>query len=195
MVEAERPKPGCRTAKETVTQINELAQQYPDDQIADILNQGGVLTATGRAWNTRRVANVRKNHGILTGCPYFRQSPGPRGDGLIAASEAATRLGVGPSMIAYWFRQGLLIGHQRASRAALWVRLTDDDFQRLNGAAQLCDDLIPIPEAPKMLGLTPEQMRADIRAGELLTYRLRIKNRWRWYVQIPDQSTTLTSEP
>jgi hypothetical protein len=52
-VEVERPKPGCRTDKAVVERIRELAQHYPDDQIADILNAKEVRTATGKAWNRR----------------------------------------------------------------------------------------------------------------------------------------------
>jgi hypothetical protein len=124
-----------------------------------------------------QLAFVRKNHSIPTACPYFTHTTGPRGDGLFAASEAATLLGVPGSMVAYWFRQGLIVGQQRRPRTALWVRLSDADRQRWDGSAQLQEDMIPLPEVPRALGFTSEQMRIEIQAGRLLTYRLRVENR------------------
>jgi DNA invertase Pin-like site-specific DNA recombinase len=195
VVEAERPKSGRRTAREVVERVRELAQHHPDDKIADILNGDDVPTATGKTWNRRRVENVRKKYTIPTACPYFTRTKGPRGDGLIAAPEAAERLGTNSSMVAYWFRQGLLVGHQRKPQARLWVRLTDDDLLRLNGSASLGPDMVPVGEAPGVLGITKEQMHEEIRAGQLLTYRLLVKNRWRWYIQLPAEQLTLTTKP
>jgi hypothetical protein len=44
VIEAERPKPGCRTARAVVEPIRELAQHHPDDQIASI------SPLNGRIW-------------------------------------------------------------------------------------------------------------------------------------------------
>lgn len=190
VVEAERPKPGFRTERAVVERIRELAQHHPDDRIAAILNADGVPTATGKSWNCRRVESVRKNHSISTACPYFTRAEGPRGDGLIAALEAARRLGISSSMVAYWFRLGLIEGHQRKRQAAVWVRLTKDDIPRLDGSTLLQPNMVPVKEAPAVLGITDERMREEIRAGQLLTYRLLIKNRWKWHVQIPEEQVT-----
>jgi DNA invertase Pin-like site-specific DNA recombinase len=184
-IEAERPKPGRRTAKATLERIREMAQRYPDDRIAAILNEEGIHTATGKTWNVCRVESMRKKHNIPTACPYFSKGDGPRGDGLISAPEAAQWLGVTPSMVSYWFRLGLIEGHQRKYNAPVWVRLTEDDIPRLDGSAQLEKDMVPVRKAPEMLGLEDKQIRAEIRAGRLITYRLKIKNRWQWFVRIP----------
>jgi hypothetical protein len=45
--------------------------------------------------------------------------------------------------------------------------------------------MIPLTQALAVLHLSPEQLRQETRAGRLVTYRLLIKNRWRWYVQRP----------
>jgi DNA invertase Pin-like site-specific DNA recombinase len=184
-IEAERPKSGLRTARATVERIREMAQHHPDDRIAAILNEEGLQTATGKTWNAQRVENVRKNYKIPTACPYFSKSNGPRGDGLISAPEAARRLGVTSSMVSYWFRLGLIEGHQRKSNTPVWVRLAEDDVPRLDGSAQLEQDMVPVREAPEKLGLTDEQMQAEVRAGRLVTYRLKIGDRWQWYVRMP----------
>jgi hypothetical protein len=193
-IEAERPKAGCWTPRTVVERIRQLAQHQPDDKIADLLNAEGVLTATGKTWNMRRVESVRKKYDIATSCPYFARAKGPRGDGLIAAPEAAERLGVSQSMIPLWFRQGFLVGHQRKPHATIWVRLTEDDIKRLDGSASLRSDMAEIGEAAELLGVTAEQVREQIRAQELVHYRLFVKNRWRWYVHLPIERPALTTE-
>jgi len=193
-VEARRPKPGGPPAPPAlIERVRELAQRHPDDLIPAILNAEGTRTARGDAWTTDRVRNFRNKHQIPTECPYITPQSGPRGDGLIKSSEAAARLGVAPSMINDWFRRGLLVGHQRRSGSPLWVRLSDEDVARLDGSASPGPDMLPLSEAPAALGITAEQMREEIRAGRLLTYRLRLKNRWRWFVQRPAEQATLRS--
>jgi DNA invertase Pin-like site-specific DNA recombinase len=183
-LEVERPKAGCRTAKSLVRRISKLAEQHADDHIADILNADGVRTATGKSWNRRRVANVRKNHDIPTGCPYYTRQPGPRGDGLIPAIEAAKQLQVSSSMISHWHRQGLIIGHQRRPNTALWVRLTKDDYQRLNGSVTLLqDEMIPLPQASAVLGMTTEEICHALQNENILAYRIRNGKRWQWYLK------------
>ncbi|MBN1890079.1 MAG: recombinase family protein [Thermoflexales bacterium] len=149
LVEVERPRPGCRTEQAVVERIRELAQRHPDDQIASILNAEGVQTVTGKVWDRRRVKNLRRNYAIPTACPYSTSEPGPRGDGLIAASEAAERLGVRASMITQWFQRGLLAGYQSRSQSPVWVDLTEQAVRRLDGSASLRSDMVPVQEAPE----------------------------------------------
>jgi hypothetical protein len=187
-----RPKPGRHTSAALLERIRELAQSQPDDQIATTLNQEGWTTYTGQAWTRQRVAGVRRKNRLPTACPALSSSPGPRGDGLICAAQAAQRLAVSPSMIADWFRRGLLVGHQRRPGTPLWVRLTPQDQARYDGSTPLTPDLIPLSEAPTALQLTAQQISQEIRAGRLLTYRLFIQNRWRWFVQRPGEINSLT---
>lgn len=192
LVEVERPKAGRRAGKAVVERVRELAQHHPDGQIADILNADGVQTPTGKDWDRRRVKSLRRNYAIPTECPYYATESGPRGDGLIATSEAAKRLGVRASMITQWFQQGLLAGCQGRPKSPVWVKLAEEDIPRLKGLTSLSLNMVPVQEAPEALGMTSEQMRDGIRAGRLLTYRLFINNRWRWYVQIPAEPTRIT---
>jgi len=193
-----RPKPGHPTTPAMIQRITELAQHYPDDRIAAILNAEGMRTALGHAWTLGRVRSVRGKFHIRTACPYVTAEAGPRGDGLVKATEAAQRLGVTFTVIADWFRRGLLVGHQRQPGTPLWIRLTEDDLRRLDGSAARTPDMLPLEQAPVALGMTVEQMRQDIQAGKLLAYRLRIHpdwdKGWRWFVQPPacPQSATLS---
>jgi DNA invertase Pin-like site-specific DNA recombinase len=188
VVEAERPRPGRRADLTRIARIRELAQRYPDDQVAAILNAEGLRTTSDLPWTLGRVRSLRQKHKIPTACPYVSATPGPRGDGLISTAEAAQRLEVTPSMIADWFHRGLLAGHQHRAYAPLWVRLTDRDVERYNGSTILAPDMVPFPKASEALGMTPEQLRDAVHSGQALTYRIWIKNRWRWYVQLSRDS-------
>jgi DNA invertase Pin-like site-specific DNA recombinase len=186
-----RPKPGRHCSAALLARIRELAQSQPDDLLATTLNQEGWTTYTGLPWTRQRVAGVRRKNQLPTACPAVKATPGPRGDGLIPAAQAAQLLGVTPSMIADWFRRGLLIGHQPCPGTPLWIRLTPQDQARFDGSASLTPELIPLAEAPGLLHLTPQQLAQEIRAARLLTYRLLIQNRWRWYVQRPLELNSL----
>ena len=74
-IEAERPLAGLRTNKETIALIAALAKHYPEDRIADILNERNILTATGKPWNRLRVEGVQKHYHIVSECPYYTQTP------------------------------------------------------------------------------------------------------------------------
>jgi DNA invertase Pin-like site-specific DNA recombinase len=189
-VEVKRPLPGRKKAVALIERVRELAQHYPDDQIADILNEEGVRNAVGQEWNLGRVRSVRYKNDIQTACPYVKREPGPRGDGLIPAKEAAEALGVSRFQIAEWFRFGWLVGHQRQVGSPVWIRVTDEDRRRWTGAESVGPTMVPVGEAPDALGMSRELVAAEVRAGRVLTYRMRIKNRWRWYVRVPAERAT-----
>jgi hypothetical protein len=185
-----RPQPGCWTPPAALQRIRELAPQHPDDEMAEILNQEGLCTGKGLSWTPRRVKKVRQRRGIPTGCPCRAQQTGPRGDGLLAASEAAQRLGVDASAVTRWFQQGILQGYQRKPNAPVWVRLSEQDQRRLDGSTQPRPDLVSLRQAAETLGLSVEQVWAQVHARRLLAYRLRIKQRWLWHVQLSPDSTS-----
>jgi DNA invertase Pin-like site-specific DNA recombinase len=188
-----RPKPGRHSSPSLLERIRDLAQSQPDELIATTLNQEGWRTYTGQPWTRQRVAGVRRKNHLPSACPWVSSSPGPRGDGLISAAQAAQQLGVTPSMIADWFRRGLLTGQQRRPGTPIWLNLTAQDRARYDGSATLAPDLIPLQDAPIRLHLTPQQLAQQVQAGQLLTYRLLIKTGWRWYIQpAPQPANSLT---
>jgi len=193
-VEVIRPKPGGPPAPPAlVARVRELAQRYPDDEMATLLNNKKVRTARGATWTTERVRNFRNKHKIPTACPYTVRGPGPhgpRGDALFSATEAAQRLGVSPSMIADWFHRGLIAGHQRRRRCPIWVRMDDQDIRRYDGSVPLDPDMVPLPQVPETLGMSQDQLRDAVHNGQALTYRLREGRQWRWYVQLVAAQST-----
>jgi hypothetical protein len=181
--QAERPGPGPRTPPSVIERIRQLAQTHPDDQVAAILNAEDLRTAIGLTWTHARVTRLRTRRGIPTACPLTKAPPGPRGDGLISTTTAAQHLDVTPSMIADWFHQGLLVGHQPQPRSPIWVRLTPDDIHRLDGSATRRPDMLPLPQAPALLQISKQQLRQQIQSERWLPYRLLINKQWRWFVR------------
>ncbi len=186
-VQAIRPKAGGPPAPpELIERVRQLAQRYPDDQVADLLRAEGVKTARDGDWTTLRVRHFRNKHKIPSACPYTTRDPashGPRGDGLISISAAAQRLDVAPAMIAHWFHRGLIAGHQRQPRSPIWVRLADEDVPRYDGSASLSPSMTPLAQAQETFALDQAQMASAVQAGQVLTYRIREGRQWHWYVR------------
>lgn len=173
--------------------LRTLAQHLSDDQIADRLNADCFPTATGLPWTLARVRAVRRKHHIPTACPLGTPKPGPRGDGLLKAREAAQRLSVHPCMISQWFQSGLITGCQRKPGGWLWIRLTDEDLLRLDGSALYQSEMIPFLDAPQHLGVTPELLRAMLLAGRFIPFRLRYQDTWRWFL-LPADNIPLSDD-
>jgi DNA invertase Pin-like site-specific DNA recombinase len=191
---AASPKPGHPTHPALLARVRTLAQSLTDDKIAAILNQEGLTSpwhnrsvppAPGQPatwWNRERVRNLRNKHRIPTGVPLLTATPGPRGDGLISAHEAARQLGVSAGAILDWFRRGLLPGHQHRPATPVWVRLDDSNRQRFDGSAARLPQMIPLEQASSRLGFTPDQLLAAIAQQSLLTYRIASGRRFAWYL-------------
>jgi DNA invertase Pin-like site-specific DNA recombinase len=177
-----RPPHGTPPATHVADHLRQLAQRLSDDQIAEHLNAEGFPTATGLPWTLDRVRAVRRKHRIPTACPLGTLHSGPRGDGLCKSTEVAQRLGVHPCMIAQWFHDGLISGHQRKPGGWLWIRLTEEDRHRLDGSAAFQPEMLPLLEAPQILGVTSEQLRAMIDAGRFTAFRLQHQDSWRWFL-------------
>jgi DNA invertase Pin-like site-specific DNA recombinase len=177
-----RPPHGTKPAVHVAERLRQLAQHLSDDQIADRLNAEAFPTATGLSWTLERVRAVRRKHRIPTACPLGTPHCGPRGDGLLKSSEVAQHLDVHPSMISQWFRDGLVAGHQRKPGGWLWIRFTDADRHRLDGSALWLPEMIPFFDAPHILGVTQEQLRAMIKTGRFTAFRLHQQDAWRWFL-------------
>ena len=170
----------------------ELAQHYPDHQIAAQLNAEGLRTRTGKPWTYARVFSMRKQHGIATACPLSPRDAAPRADGLIPAKAAAQRLGVSPSLIHVWVGHGVLDHDQHRSSSKVWVRLSEDDLARLDGSSALGPDLPSLEQVMRSEGISRDAVWHRVRHGEYQAFRVAHGQCWAWHLQrqiTPGQTT------
>jgi hypothetical protein len=189
-LQVRRPSSGdaACTPAPVLARIRALAQEHADDQVARILNGDGLHTRQGLPWTYLRVQQVRLRYRIPTACPIVPRGAGPRGDGLVPAGSVAGQLGVARSVVGQWCRWGFLQAEQKAALDPRWVRLTAEDRARLDGtlAAQGYGRW-RIREAQRVLGLSAEEVYAQVRAGQLVAYRAHVGAHWEWQVSPADQ--------
>jgi hypothetical protein len=91
-----------KTKSEVVARIDSLLDDYCDREVAEILNRECVRTWQNEPFNLKKVAHIRGAFKLKS--RYSRL----RAKGLLTAKEISLQLGVTPSTIHNWARQGLL---------------------------------------------------------------------------------------
>jgi len=172
----------CTTATALVERVRALAAQVPDHQIAAVLTAEGLRTHTGKPWTYARVASLRKQHAIPTGCPLDPTQGQRRGDGLVPVTEAARLLAVSSSLVHVWVAQGALVGEQRIAGSYRWVHLTDADSARLTGATE-SQHLPRFANVMRQQGCTRAQVWAKVRAGQYVARRRAVGRCWEWRLE------------
>jgi hypothetical protein len=172
----------CLTDPAIVARLRALAPLHPDHRIADLLKEEGVCTQTGKPWTAMRVASMRKQYGIPTGCPVDPTGGARRGDGLVPVATAARLLHVSPSLIHVWADHGALVSEQRRACSYRWVQLTTMDVARLTGGLE-CGHLPRLRDVMRARGCTGAEVWALVRAGHYVAYRCFVGRHWEWRLQ------------
>jgi len=117
-----------RTTAVVVNRIRVLAPQYPDAEIAEILNQENLTPGAGGSFTESKVQWVRHAYDISTGCPTRPSAcpTGQRSDGRYPAHVAAELLNVTISTICDWCKSRRLDGVQARPNSPWWIRLTPE---------------------------------------------------------------------
>jgi hypothetical protein len=197
-LQVQRPGSGdhARTAEAVVERLRTLAQQVPDDRVSEILNAEGLTTRMGLSWTPERVRHIRAYHGIPTACPVMPQDSEMRGDGLISVRAAAERLGVVPSSFTHWCTWGYVQTEQRGPGSPLWLRLTDEDFARLDGTlGNQGYGRWTLRQAMHALGLTRGEIWERARQGEFIAYRAHVGDHWEWRLSPVDEQAATSASP
>jgi DNA invertase Pin-like site-specific DNA recombinase/DNA-binding transcriptional regulator YiaG len=95
-----------QTAPDTLAHLDRLLDDHTDAQAAELLNQAGHRSGTGRAFTPLIVLHLRRGNGLPSHLERLRAK------GLLTIAELAKRLGVSTSTIKAWHRAGLLNSHQ-----------------------------------------------------------------------------------
>ena len=93
-----------KTPAEVVTAINELLDRHVSGEIADILNQRGILSGTGEPFHRNIIDNIIHTYRL----PSRRQRL--RDAGMLTAAELADHLGIRPGTVKDWWHAGLVSG-------------------------------------------------------------------------------------
>jgi hypothetical protein len=177
----------CLTDPALVARLRALAPALPDHRIADRLNGEGICTRTGKPWTAPRVASMRKQYAIPTGCPVDPTGGARRGDGLVPVATAARLLHVSTSLIHVWADHGALASEQRAACSYRWVELREEDLARLTGGVP-CPHLPTLREVMRERGCTGEEVWALVCSGHYVAYRCYVGRHWEWRLHAQDSA-------
>lgn len=95
-----------RTSSEVVSTIDRLLDDHTDGEIAELLNDRGLISGEGKRFHLLIVSRIRKEYELKS--RYHRL----RARGLLDQREIAKQLDVKPCTIKIWRRAGLLVAHR-----------------------------------------------------------------------------------
>lgn len=119
-----------RTQPTVVERVRLLAHDHTDQQIADRLNQAGLVPGSGGSFTARKICWIRYAYQIRTNCPKAPElcTTGQRGDGRYSARVAAHLLNVNVSTIAGWCKAGTLDNIQETPHGPRWISLPRHNY-------------------------------------------------------------------
>ena len=113
-----------RYSKEMVNRVRELAQNLPDDKVAETLNLEGRLSAMGKSFNITMIRNIRRVYSIPSA--VLKRS------GELTVKEVAEKLEVSPNVIYYWIKQGYLKARRVKNGLPHWITLDSESEEKLH---------------------------------------------------------------
>ena len=108
-LEIDKPKPIAlirKTPPEVVTRIDELLLSCTDQQVAEQLNTQGFKNWRGEPFTPKKVVVIRNAYHLKSRFERLRER------GMLSARELAAQLGVCPTTVYQWGRDGLLREHR-----------------------------------------------------------------------------------
>ena len=158
------PRTGSHTRctdQDTVALVRQLAERYPDKQIAAILARQGRRTGAGNQFTAHRVAGLRAHHKI----PAAPVRATAHDADMITVAKAASELGVSTATVHRWLREGFITGEQITPGAPWQIRLTDELRSRVREDAP--DGWLPLSQAAKALGVARQTVLHKVQRNEL----------------------------
>ena len=101
------PKPYykiCQTSPEVVAEVDRLLDDYTDGQIASILNEKGLRSGKGAAFNLVILEGIRRSYHLKSRHDRLRER------GLLNVNEMASMLGVCTRTVSAWRKSDLIRG-------------------------------------------------------------------------------------
>lgn len=180
------PRTGSHTRctdQDTIALVRQLAERYPDKQIAAILARQGRRTGAGNPFTAHRVAGLRAHHGIPA-CPVRTTSDDSE---MVTIAKAASELGVSTATVHRWLREGFITGEQITPSAPWQIQLTDELRARVREQAP--DGWLPLTQAAQALGVARQTVLHKVQRGELAAVYVHHGKRKGLRIQVkPDQA-------
>ncbi len=176
---------GPRTDEDTISLLRRLANLYPDEGIAGILNRQGRKTATGERFTANQVGSLRRYRHIRR----FQPPAEPPSGELVSIRQAAQILGMNTSSIHRWLADGFIAGEQLTPGAPWQIRITDELRARIVQEAP--SDYLPMLEATMKLGVSRQTVLLRVKRGELKAVLVRQGRRKGLRIKVVDQQPAL----
>jgi len=171
------------TDQDTIALVRQLAEQYPDKQIAAILARQGRLTGAGNPFTAHNVQGLRTYHKIPAAPVRTTNHDGQ----MVTIANAASELGVSTATVHRWLREGFITGEQITPGAPWQIQLTDELRGRVCEHAP--DGWVPLADAAKALGIARQTVLHKVQRGELAAVYAHTGKRKGLRIQVkPDQT-------
>jgi DNA invertase Pin-like site-specific DNA recombinase len=171
------------TDQDTIALVRQLAEQYPDKQIAAILARQGRLTGAGNPFTAHNVHGLRTYHKI----PAAPVRPTAQDDDMVTIAKAASELAVSTATVHRWLREGFITGEQITPGAPWQIQLTDELRGRV--CEQAPDGWLPLAQAASALGVARQTVLHKVQRGELVAVYVHTGKRKGLRIQVkPDQA-------
>jgi len=95
-----------RTPADVVAEVDRLLDHHTEAAVAAELNRRDFLSGTDQAFNPVMVSHIRRNYGLAPRDQRLRAR------GLVSLQEVAAHMGVHPSTVKTWRREGRLVSEQ-----------------------------------------------------------------------------------
>ncbi len=172
------------TSEEVLTLVRQLAPHYTNEQIAFMLNSKRLQTATGKSFNTVRVAWLRSHFGLPSADPSTL--PDSNDTTWMSVSDAAQVLGVSGDTIRRWAREGSLEARQVMPQAPWRIHVTDAVRARM--APDAPAGWVGLKDAAQALGRAKQTILHWVHSGKLRSVQVRSGQRRGLRIEVkPDQ--------
>jgi DNA invertase Pin-like site-specific DNA recombinase len=171
------------TDQDTIALVRQLAERYPDKQIAAILARQGRLTGAGNPFTAHNVHGLRSYHKI----PAAPVRPTTHDGEVVTIAKAASELDVSTATVHRWLREGFITGEQITPGAPWQIRLTAELRARVREHAP--DGWLPLAQAADALGVARQTVLHKVQRGELAAVYVHRGKRKGLRIQVkPDQA-------
>jgi DNA invertase Pin-like site-specific DNA recombinase len=171
------------TDQDTIALVRQLAERYPDKQIAAILARQGRRTGAGNPFTAHNVHGLRTYHKIPAAPVRATTHDGE----MVTVAKAADELDVSTATVHRWLREGFITGEQITPGAPWQIQLTDELRARIREEAP--DGWMALTQAARALGVARQTVLHKVQRGELAAVYVHRGKRKGLRIQVtPDQT-------